>query len=93
MRSLLDDGATEKATQLAREYRAVIENIVEARGVTQKREYIPDVEAFARYSYQNDVPFLARSFGTFGIHFSYDIFDGGKKRSHRTIRLRSHTLP
>jgi outer membrane protein TolC len=46
-----------------------------------KREYIPDLEAFARYSYQNDVPFLARNFGTFGVHFSYDIFDGGKKRA------------
>jgi len=47
-----------------------------------KREYIPDVEAFARYSHQNDqVPFLAPNFGTFGVHASYDIFDGGKKRS------------
>lgn len=46
-----------------------------------KREYIPDVEAFARYSYQNNVPFLARNFGTFGIHFSYDLYDGGKKRA------------
>jgi outer membrane protein TolC len=46
-----------------------------------QREYVPDVEAFARYSYQNNVPFLARNFGTFGIHFSYDLFDGGKKRA------------
>ena len=46
-----------------------------------KREYIPDVDAFARYSYSNDVPFLAHNFGTFGVHFSYDIFDGGKKRA------------
>ena len=46
-----------------------------------KREYIPDVAAFARYGYQNNVPFLARNFGAFGIHFSYDIFDGGKKRA------------
>jgi outer membrane protein TolC len=46
-----------------------------------RREYIPDVEAFARYSYQNNVPFLARNFGTFGVRFSYDIFDGGKKRA------------
>ena len=52
-----------------------------------KREYIPDLEAFARYSYQNDVPFLARNFGTFGVHFSYDIFDGGKKRA--VLRERS----
>jgi len=46
-----------------------------------KREYMPNVEAFARYSYQNNVPFLARNFGTFGVHFSYDIFDGGKRRA------------
>ena len=46
-----------------------------------KREYIPDVDAFARYSYQNNVPFLAHNFGAFGVHFSYDIFDGGKKRA------------
>jgi outer membrane protein TolC len=73
--------------------------IAEARAVVDKasagvraakREYIPDVEAFARYSYQNDVPFLARNFGTFGIHFSYDIFDGGKKRA--TLRQRDAQL-
>lgn len=46
-----------------------------------KREYIPDVEAFARYSYQDNVPFLARNFGTFGVHFGYDLFDGGRKRA------------
>jgi outer membrane protein TolC len=42
---------------------------------------VPDVDAFARYSYQNQVPFLARNFGTFGVHFSYDIFDSGRKRA------------
>ncbi|MGA2419258.1 MAG: TolC family protein [Candidatus Acidiferrum sp.] len=46
-----------------------------------KRQYIPDVEAFARYSYQDNVPFLARNFGTFGIHFGYDLFDGGKRNA------------
>jgi outer membrane protein TolC len=46
-----------------------------------KRQYIPDVEAFARYSYQDNVPFLARNFGTFGLHVGYDLFDGGKKRA------------
>jgi outer membrane protein TolC len=46
-----------------------------------KREYVPDVEAFARYSYSQNVPFLARNFGTFGLHFGYDLFDGGRKRS------------
>jgi outer membrane protein TolC len=44
-----------------------------------KREYIPNLEAFARYSYQDNVPFLARNFGTFGVHFGYELFDGGKR--------------
>ena len=51
-----------------------------------KREYIPNVEAFAHYTYADNVPFLARNYGTFGVHFSYDIFDGGKKRA--TLRER-----
>ncbi len=46
-----------------------------------KRQYVPDLEAFARYSYQDNVPFLARNFGTFGLHFGYDLFDGGRKRA------------
>ena len=44
-----------------------------------KREYIPDLEAFARYSYQDNVPFLARNFGTFGVHLGIDLFDGGRR--------------
>jgi outer membrane protein TolC len=55
-----------------------------------KHEYIPDVDVFARYSYQNDVPFLARNFGTFGVHFSYDLFEGGKRRA--TLRERDAQL-
>ncbi len=46
-----------------------------------KAEYIPDVTAFARHSYQNGVPFLDRNFGTFGIHLTYDVFDSGKRRA------------
>jgi outer membrane protein TolC len=42
---------------------------------------VPDVEAYARYSVQNNVPFLAGHFGTVGIHLSYDVFDGGRKRA------------
>ncbi|MGC2324870.1 MAG: TolC family protein [Terriglobales bacterium] len=48
--------------------------------------YVPDVEAFARYSYQNNVPFLARNFGSFGVHFGYDLFDSGRKRALRRER-------
>ena len=71
------------------EARAVVEKA--SAGVrAAKREYIPDVEAFARYSYQENVPFLARNFGTFGVHFGYDLFDGGKKRA--TLRERNAQL-
>jgi len=52
--------------------------------------YVPDVDAFARYSYQNNVPFLARNFGSFGVHFSYDLFDSGRKRA--VIRERQSQL-
>src|SRR6202795_1405472 len=55
-----------------------------------KRQYLPDVEAFARYSYQDSVPFLARNFGTFGVHFGYDLFDGGRK--HGLMRERQAQL-
>jgi outer membrane protein TolC len=46
-----------------------------------KADYVPDVSAFARYSYQNNVPFLARNFGTFGVQLTYDLFDGGRRRA------------
>jgi len=55
-----------------------------------KREHIPDIEAFARYSYQENVPFLTRNFGTFGVHFGYNLFDRGKKRA--TLRERDSKL-
>jgi outer membrane protein TolC len=43
--------------------------------------WVPDAEAFARYSYTNNVPFMARNFGTFGIHFGFDVFDSGRKKA------------
>ncbi len=65
--------------------------IIEARHEVEKANaavrlaktdiYLPDVDAFARYSYQDNVPFLARNFGSFGVHFSYDLFDSGRKRA------------
>jgi len=51
-----------------------------------KREYIPNFEAFAHYTYADNVPFVARNYGTFGVHFSYDIFDGGKRRATLQVR-------
>jgi outer membrane protein TolC len=65
--------------------------IVAARAEVQKAEatvrltktdiWVPDVAAFARYSYADNVPFLARNFGTFGVHFGFDVFDSGRKRA------------
>jgi len=65
--------------------------IIEARNEVEKANaavrlaktdlYVPDVDTFARYSYQNNVPFLARNFGSFGVHFGYDLFDSGRKRA------------
>ncbi|HKO03956.1 MAG TPA: TolC family protein [Candidatus Acidoferrales bacterium] len=46
-----------------------------------RSEYVPDVTAFARYSYQDNVPFLARNFGSFGGQLTYDLFDGGRRRA------------
>jgi outer membrane protein TolC len=53
----------------------------EAAVIAAKSAYIPDVSIFARQSYQNGVPFLVHNFGTFGVTFSYDIFDFGKRRA------------
>jgi outer membrane protein len=64
--------------------------IAEARAQVEKAEsaarlarydLIPDVEVFAAYSFQNNVPFLADRFGTVGLRASVDLFDGGRKRA------------
>jgi outer membrane protein TolC len=70
--------------------------ILEARAEVEKAEaavhlaktdiWVPDVEVFGRYSYANNVPFLARNFGTFGVHLGYDLFDGGRKRAVKSER-------
>lgn len=44
-----------------------------------KADYFPEISAFARYSYQSNVPFLVHNFGSFGAEFTYDLFDGGKR--------------
>src|SRR5439155_23956381 len=46
-----------------------------------RTKYIPDVTAFARYSYQNGVPFLVHNFGTVGVSMTYDLFDFGRRRA------------
>jgi outer membrane protein TolC len=63
-----------------REARAEVEKASAAVRLA-KRQYLPSLDAFARYSYQDNVPFLARNFGTFGVHFEYDLLDGGKRNA------------
>jgi outer membrane protein TolC len=55
-----------------------------------KADYFPDISAFARYSYQSNIPFLVHNFGSFGAAFTYDIFDGGKRRD--TVKERDAQL-
>ena len=62
------------------EARAQVEKAASAVHLA-KSEFIPDVEAFARYSFQNNLPFLAGRFGTVGIRASVDLFEGGRKRA------------
>src|SRR5215471_18964661 len=62
------------------EARAKVEQASSAERLA-RRQYIPDVEAFARYSYADNVPFLVHNFGTFGVHLGYDLFDGGRRNA------------
>ena len=61
--------------------RAQVEEAEAAVRLARTDMWVPDVEAFGRYSYQENVPFLARNFGTFGVHFGYDLFDSGRKKA------------
>lgn len=70
--------------------RAQVEEAQAAVRLAKTAIWVPDVEAFARYSYQENVPFLARNFGIFGVHFGYDLFDSGRK--HGILRERQAQL-
>lgn len=61
--------------------RAQVEAAEAAVRLAKTDIWVPDVEVFGRYSYQENVPFLARNFGTFGVHFGYDLFDSGRKKA------------
>jgi len=71
------------------EARAAVERAASAVRLA-KLEFVPDVDVFARYSHQDDVPFLARNFGTFGVRLNYELFSGGRKRA--TVRERDVQL-
>jgi outer membrane protein TolC len=63
--------------------RAAEETVAKTRAgvAAAKTAYIPDVTVFARYSYQDGVPFLVRNFGTFGVNLNYTLWDFGKRRA------------
>jgi multidrug efflux pump subunit AcrB/outer membrane protein TolC len=63
------------------EIRAAMEAAEKARqGVRIARaDYIPDVGAFAQYTYQNGVPFLVHNNGSIGLRMSWNVFDWGKR--------------
>ena len=63
------------------EIRSAEQTVVKARAglAAAKDAYIPDVTGMARYSYQDGVPLLVHNFGTFGLSFSYELFDGGRR--------------
>jgi outer membrane protein TolC len=77
----------EECVRIAREQspeiRAAQQAVERAKaGVAAAKDaYIPDVTAFARYSYQSGIPFLVHNFGTFGVIFTYDLFDGGRRNA------------
>lgn len=68
------------------EARAEVEKAQAAVRLAKTDIWMPDVEALARYSHQDNVPFLAHNYGTIGVHFGYDLFDGGRKRSVKRER-------
>jgi outer membrane protein TolC len=77
----------EECVRIAREQspeiRAAQQAVEKAKAglAAAKDAYIPDVTAFARYSYQSGIPFLVHNFGTFGVIFTYELFDGGRRNA------------
>ncbi len=63
--------------------RSAEDSVTKARaGVGVARtKFIPDVTVYAKYSYQNGIPFFVHNFGTFGVTMQYDIFDFGRRRA------------
>jgi outer membrane protein TolC len=72
----------EKALRRSPEIQAAKETIAKANSAVAaaKNEYIPDIGAFARYTYQNGVPFLTHNNGIFGLQMTWNLFDWGKRR-------------
>ena len=63
------------------EIRAALDSVEKSRQAVRiaKAEYIPDVSAFAQYTFQNGVPFLVHNNGAAGVRATWNVFDGGKR--------------
>jgi outer membrane protein TolC len=83
----IDVPSREEAVQLAldqnQDLRAARQTLEKAKAglAAAKDNYIPNVTALSRYSYQSGIPFLVHNFGTFGFTLSYDLFDGGRREA------------
>lgn len=76
--------AIEQVLQKSPSVRVARQNVEKAKaGLSAARDaYIPNVTGGARYSYQSGLPFLKHNFGTFGLSFTYDLFDGGAREAN-----------
>jgi outer membrane protein TolC len=78
----------EECVRIAREQspeiRAAQQAVEKAKAglAAAKDKFIPDLTPFARYSYQSGIPFLVHNFGTFGVVFNYELFDGGSRSAN-----------
>ena len=77
------DECVRTAREKSPEIRAAQQAVEKAKAglAATKDKYIPDLNAFARYSYQSGIPFLVHNFGTFGFTFTYELFDGGRRNA------------
>jgi len=77
------DECIRTAREQSPEIRVAQQAVEKARAVlaAAKDAYIPDVSGFARFSYQSGIPFLVHNFGSFGVLFTYDLFDGGRRNA------------
>jgi outer membrane protein TolC len=75
------DECVRTAREQSPEIRAAQQAVEKAKAglAAAKDAYIPDLSGFARYSYQSGIPFLVHNFGTFGVIFTYELFDGGRR--------------
>ena len=90
--TLTKDEYLKAAWEANPEIRAAQETVAKARAgvAAAKTAYIPDITAYARYSYQDGVPFFVMNFGTFGVNMTYTLWDFGKRRE--TVREHSTQL-